>query len=119
VKVKKKVKKKSEKKTSSKKTPSWFAYLLRCGDGSLYCGITNKLKLRIAAHNRGKGAKYTRSRGPVALAWSRRCKTKSHALKLEYRIKQMPKIEKERLASGRDAALLRAARVRENSVANR
>jgi len=83
-----------------KRSAAWHVYLVRCSDGSLYCGITNKLKLRIAAHNCGKGAKYTRSRGPVTLAWSRRCKTKSDALKLEYRIKQLTKAEKERLAAG-------------------
>ncbi|HYF48035.1 MAG TPA: GIY-YIG nuclease family protein [Planctomycetota bacterium] len=83
----------------SRKIPAWHVYLLRCSDGSLYCGITNKLKLRIAAHNCGKGAKYTRSRWPVTLAWSRRCKSKSDALKLEYRIKQMAKTEKEQLAA--------------------
>ena len=48
---------------------SWTVYLLKCADGTLYCGCTNNLTKRLAAHNRGQGAKYTRSRRPVALAW--------------------------------------------------
>ncbi len=51
-------------------TPAWFVYLLRCADGTLYAGITTNLDRRLAEHNAGKaGAKYTRTRRPVALAW--------------------------------------------------
>ena len=68
----------------------WVVYLIRCSDESLYCGITNNLKNRLAAHNSGKGAKYTRSRRPVELVGYSSKMTKSDALKLEYRIKQVP-----------------------------
>jgi len=68
---------------------SWNVYLVRCSDNSLYCGITNHLAKRLAAHNSGKGAKYTRSRRPVVLVVVSRSMTKSEALKLEYRIKQV------------------------------
>ena len=59
----------------------WVLYVLRCKDGTLYCGITNNLPGRIAAHNRGKGARYTRGRGPVALIKSWPAAGMSAALK--------------------------------------
>lgn len=72
----------------------WFIYILRCSDGTLYTGITNNLEKRIKQHNEGKGAKYTRGRGPVALVKCFEVLTKGEALKLEYHIKQLPKEEK-------------------------
>jgi len=69
---------------------NWIVYLVRCSDNSLYCGVTNHLKKRLAAHNSGSGAKYTRSRRPVVLAAVSHGMTKSDALKLEYQIKQVP-----------------------------
>ena len=72
----------------------WVVYLIRCSDESLYCGITNNLKNRLAAHNSGKGAKYTRSRRPVKLVGVSSEMTKSHALKLEYWVKQVPSSKK-------------------------
>ena len=68
----------------------WVVYLIRCSDESLYCGITNNLKNRLAAHNSGRGAKYTKSRRPVELVGSSSEMTKSDALKLEYRVKRFP-----------------------------
>ena len=68
----------------------WVVYLVLCSDKSLYCGISNDLKSRVIAHNLGKGAKYTRSRRPVDLVGISPEMTKSEALKLEYRIKQLP-----------------------------
>ena len=68
----------------------WVVYLIRCSDESLYCGTTNNLKNRLAAHNSGRGAKYTRSRRPVELVAASSEMTKSDALKLEYRVKQVP-----------------------------
>ncbi len=68
----------------------WVAYLVRCSDNSLYCGISNDLKSRLLEHNSGKGAKYTRSRRPVKLVGVSSELTKSEALKLEYGIKQLP-----------------------------
>ena len=68
----------------------WVVYLVRCSDNSLYCGISNGLKNRLLEHNTGKGAKYTRSRRPVKLAGVSSKLTKNDALRLEYRIKQLP-----------------------------
>jgi len=72
----------------------WFVYLLRCSDDTLYCGITNNLEKRIETHNKGKGAKYTKGRLPVMLVKYFELESKSEALKLEYRIKQLPRQEK-------------------------
>ncbi len=72
----------------------WFVYILLCADDTLYTGITNNLERRIEQHNEGKGAKYTRGRGPVTLVRSFECASKSEALKLEYKIKQLPREEK-------------------------
>jgi len=72
----------------------WIVYLIRCSDESLYCGTTNNLKNRLAAHNSGKGAKYTRSRRPVELVGASSEMMKSGALRLEYRVKQVPASKK-------------------------
>jgi putative endonuclease len=72
----------------------WVVYLIRCSDESLYCGTTNNLKNRLEAHNSGKGAKYTRFRRPVELVAASPEMTKSDALKLEYRVKQVPASKK-------------------------
>jgi len=72
----------------------WVVYLIRCSDESLYCGITNNLKNRLAAHNSGRGAKYTRSRRPVKLVGVSSEMMKSDTLKLEYRVKQVPSSRK-------------------------
>ncbi len=72
----------------------WIVYLIKCSDESLYCGITNNLKNRLAAHNSDRGAKYTRSRRPVELVGASSEMTKSDALKLEYRVKQVPTSKK-------------------------
>jgi putative endonuclease len=69
-------------------------YIVRCADDSLYTGCTNDLQKRVAAHNAGKGARYTRSRRPVTVAWSKRVKDRSRALSLEARLKQLTRSEK-------------------------
>jgi putative endonuclease len=69
---------------------AWFVYLVQCVDKSLYCGISTDVSRRLAEHNLGKGAKYTRSRTPVALLATSCALTRSEALKLEYCIKRMP-----------------------------
>ena len=69
---------------------NWVVYLVRCSDQSLYCGITNDIKRRLAEHNAGKGARYTRARKPVELVGHSPEISKSDALKLEYRIKKLP-----------------------------
>lgn len=78
----------------------YYVYMLRCTDGSLYTGSTDDIDRRYAAHVAGKGAKYTKSHPPVALAAAWRTETKSEALKLEYRIKRFKKKEKERIVHG-------------------
>ncbi len=75
----------------------WTVYLLRCSDQTLYTGITNNLEQRVKAHNEGKGAKYTRGRGPVEVVWSQTGFSKSEALKIELRIKNFSRKEKEAL----------------------
>ena len=73
---------------------SWFVYIVRCSDGTLYTGITTDLTKRVAAHNSRKGAKYTATRTPVTLVWSQSSETRSTASKEEYRIKQLSRKEK-------------------------
>ncbi|MGE4293353.1 MAG: GIY-YIG nuclease family protein [Desulfovibrio sp.] len=73
---------------------SWFVYLLECADGTLYCGVTTDLERRLAEHNAGTGAKYTRSRRPVRMAARCACADKSAALRLEMTIKKLPKNKK-------------------------
>jgi putative endonuclease len=72
----------------------WFVYILECADGSLYTGITTDVNKRILTHNKGKGAKYTRGRRPVAILASFPVETKSMALKEEYRIKRLNRVDK-------------------------
>lgn len=72
----------------------WFVYVVRCRDGSLYTGATNDVGRRVAAHNAGTGARYTRSRGPVALVWKRRAADKSAALSFEARLKRLSRADK-------------------------
>lgn len=72
----------------------WKVYMLRCKDGSLYTGITNDVQARLEAHRGGKGAKYTRGRGPLELVYTEQCADKSEALKRELAIKAMPKEQK-------------------------
>ncbi len=75
----------------------WYLYLLRCRDGSLYCGITINPEKRLAQHNAGTGAKYTRSRRPVELVYREECPDHSAALKREYAVKALSREEKLRL----------------------
>lgn len=74
-----------------------YTYILQCADGSLYTGWTNNLAKRVADHNEGKGAKYTKGRGPVTLAYYEAFETKEDAMRREYAIKQMTKEEKRQL----------------------
>lgn len=74
-----------------------YTYILECKDGSLYTGWTNDLEKRLKAHNDGKGAKYTKSRLPVLLAYYEKFETKEEAMRREYAIKHMTRREKENL----------------------
>ena len=76
---------------------TWKLYILRCGDGSLYTGITTDVEVRLEAHRSGKGAKYTRGRGPLELVYREQCEDHSHALKRELAVKSMTKEEKKKL----------------------
>jgi len=73
---------------------NWFCYLLRCADDTLYCGITNDLEKRLAAHNAGTASKYTRSRVPVELVFAESCADRSAASKREMEIKSLTRAEK-------------------------
>jgi putative endonuclease len=75
-----------------------FVYLLRCRDGSLYCGWTDDLEQRVTKHNAGTGARYTRSRTPVRLVWSEQVADRSAALKRELAIKRLTRAQKLALA---------------------
>ena len=72
----------------------WYLYVLRCGDGSLYTGITVDVQARLSQHREGTGAKYTRGRGPLELVYVEDCEDHSQALKRECQIKALSKTEK-------------------------
>ena len=74
-----------------------YTYILSCADGTLYTGWTNDLDRRLAAHNAGKGGKYTRVRLPVTLVYHEEFDTKEEAMSREYAIKQMTRAQKMRL----------------------
>ena len=74
-----------------------YTYILSCADGTLYTGWTNDLERRLAAHNAGKGSKYTRSRLPVTLVYCEEHETKEEAMSREYAIKRMTRTQKQKL----------------------
>ena len=76
---------------------SFYVYLLRCADGTLYTGYTDDPVRRTKVHNAGKGAKYTRARLPVELVYQEACADKSAALRREYEIKQLTRVQKLKL----------------------
>ena len=82
---------------AKKSGDKWFVYLLRCGDGSLYTGITKDIARRCEQHNAGTASRYTRSRLPVVLVYQEPQASQSLALKREAAIKGMPRLEKESL----------------------
>lgn len=79
---------------------TWWVYILRCADGTLYTGATNDLDCRLAAHNAGRGAKYTRARRPVALVYREAAADKSAALQREAALKKLARAAKLRLIAG-------------------
>ena len=83
---------------SMKKDKSWFVYMVRCKDGSIYTGITNDVKDRVKEHNSGQGAKYTVSRRPVHLVFQEEHPDKSSAFKREIQIKNWSRVRKEALS---------------------
>ena len=78
-------------------TKNWFVYLLRCADNSLYCGISNDVENRVATHNAGRGAKYTKSRRPVELVATSDEMARGDALKLEYAIRKLRRCDQEQV----------------------
>ena len=72
----------------------WFVYLLRCGDDSLYCGMTNDVERRLEAHRRGVGARYTRGRSPLTLVHKERATDRGDALRKEAAWKRLSRDEK-------------------------
>ncbi|MBW2397461.1 MAG: GIY-YIG nuclease family protein [Deltaproteobacteria bacterium] len=81
----------------------WWVYILRCGDGSLYTGITNDLTRRLETHQQGKGARYTRGRLPVKMVYREACSGRSEASKREVEIKRLPRARKLALLRRRKA----------------
>ena len=88
----------------------WVLYILECADGTLYTGITDDLPRRFRAHCAGRGAKYTRGRGPLQLRYREACGSHSDALRREYAVKQMKREEKLRLISSTEIDLLCAGK---------
>ena len=78
----------------------WYGYILRCGDGTFYTGSTDDVERRLAVHRSGKGAKYTRGRGPLELVYQEALPDRSSALRREAAIKKLTRAQKERLISG-------------------
>lgn len=76
---------------------TWKLYILRCGDGSLYTGITTDVEKRLEAHRSGKGAKYTRGRGPLELVYREECGDHSAALRRELVVKALSREEKQKM----------------------
>lgn len=76
---------------------NWYLYILRCGDGTLYTGITTDVQKRLETHRSGKGAKYTRGRQPLELVYREICENHSAALKRELEVKKLTRQEKETL----------------------
>jgi putative endonuclease len=79
----------------------WFVYLARCSDGTLYAGIARDVSARIAVHNAGRGARYTRGRGPLEKLVACKCASKGDALRLELAIKRLARREKLAIAASR------------------
>lgn len=77
-----------------------YTYILKCADNTLYCGWTNNLEKRLAAHNAGTAAKYTRTRRPVKLVYYEEFETKQEAMSREFHIKRMSRLEKLALING-------------------
>lgn len=86
-----------------------YTYIVECSDGTFYTGWTNDLDRRIAAHNSGKGAKYTKTRRPVTLVYYEMFEAKEEAMRREYEIKQYSRRQKEKLIDGNAQVFFRKA----------
>lgn len=83
---------------------AWYVYMLRCGDGSLYTGSTTDVERRLREHQGGTGARYTRSRPPVTLAYAEEAPDRSAAQRREAAIKKLPRAQKLKLIGKRERA---------------
>ena len=81
------------------KEKNWSLYILKCGDGTLYTGIAVDVDKRFQAHCAGKGAKYTRGRGPLQLLYRESCGDHGSALRRELAVKALSRLEKEQLSA--------------------
>jgi len=106
--VKAKAKTNALKKNDTKTVEGWFAYILRCADGSLYTGITTDVCRRLEQHNAGTASRYTRSRLPVTLVYQEAQASRSLALKRELAIKALSRKKKESLIQAAGAKKRRA-----------
>ena len=97
----------------SKKKSKWFLYILKCGDGTLYTGITNALVRRVWQHNDGSASRYTRSRLPVKLVYQDACRGRSQALKKEFAVKSLSRKEKEEYIKQNKSVATKARRHKE------
>jgi putative endonuclease len=102
---------------------AYSVYVLRCADDTLYTGIARDVKARIRMHELGRGARYTRARGPFELCAVRRCRSKGEALRLEIAIKRLSRAEKDALIEGRRLSVFARrvagrARVSSSAAAN-
>jgi predicted GIY-YIG superfamily endonuclease len=77
--------------------PIWWLYIVRCGDGTLYTGVSTDVARRLEEHRAGEGARYTRGRGPLALVYRERCAGHGDALRRELAVKRLSRAAKERL----------------------
>ena len=96
--------KKNPRKSVAEPAAVWRLYILECGDGTLYTGVTNDVDRRVRQHQEGKGARYTRTHGPVALVYKEECGTRSQALSRECAVKSLPRRRKEELILGQSGA---------------
>lgn len=95
---------------------AWYVYMLRCGDGSLYTGCTDNVPRRLAVHQSGKGAKYTRSRPPVTLVYQEELPDKSAALRREAAIKRLTRPQKLKLIEGKGRCAMHEMRRKERQI---
>lgn len=93
---------KSKENNKKKADSEWYIYLIRCCKGSLYTGITTDVHRRFAEHQTGRGARYLKGKGPLKLVFSMKAGTRSQALRLERKIKQLSKDKKELMISAKN-----------------
>ncbi|MHB8455309.1 MAG: GIY-YIG nuclease family protein [Acidiferrobacterales bacterium] len=81
----------------ARRAQAWHVYIIECRDGSLYTGITNDLARRIRQHNAGRAARYTRGRGPVVMRYFELCVSRAQALRREWAVKRLSRVQKQAL----------------------